>query len=120
MQLETDISPELRAPAEAAVAWINNTQQSAYELTGLVNDVDSHDAVDGFERGVLLCDGEICAREQVRVQRKGTDYQFELVEAQARDIPPLLDPPAGLRRSWLDAQLEKYEFVVLLFYRGLW
>jgi len=41
--------------------------------------------------------------------------------AQAQpDIPPLLDPPGGLRSKWLDAQLDKFEFVVLLYYRGLW
>ena len=38
----------------------------------------------------------------------------------ARDIPPLLDPPEGVRRSWLDDELAKHEFVLLLFYRGLW
>jgi hypothetical protein len=36
------------------------------------------------------------------------------------DIPPLLDPPVGVRREWLDRQLEQHEFVLLLFYRGLW
>ena len=35
-------------------------------------------------------------------------------------IPPLLDPPIGVRTGWLNAQLDKHKFVVLVFYRGLW
>ena len=33
---------------------------------------------------------------------------------------PLLDPPAGVRTGWLDDVLQKYSFVVLVFYRGFW
>jgi len=47
-------------------------------------------------------------------------YEFEAIDAQDTLIPPLLDPPVGLRRAWLDGQMEKFEFVLLLFYRGRW
>ena len=50
----------------------------------------------------------------------GDSYQFGYVVEAEPDIPPLLDPPPGIRREWLDKQLEKYEFILLLYYRGLW
>ena len=122
MQTEDRIPAELRPQAEAAVSWINETQRQTFELTGLVDyehalGVESEE---GYELGLVLCDGEICAREQVRVQPTGDGYRFSLAEATGRGIPPLLDPPEGVRRQWLEAELAKHELVVLLFYRGLW
>ena len=122
MQTEDSIPAELQRQAEAAVSWINETQQQTFELTGLVDYEQAlgADADEGYELGLVLCDGEICAREQVRVQPAGGRYQFSLVEASVRDIPSLLDPPEGVRRQWLAEELAKHEFVLLLFYRGLW
>ncbi|MDG2277969.1 MAG: hypothetical protein P8L31_08395 [Pseudomonadales bacterium] len=45
------------------------------------------------ELGLILCDGEICIREQVRVTASGDTYQFDFVEQAAPAIPLLLDPP---------------------------
>ncbi len=116
------IPAELQPPAEAAVSWINETQRQTFELTGLVDyeQALSADADEGYEFGLVVCDGEVCAREQVRVQRADDGYRFSLVEAGDLDIPQLLDPPEGVRRQWLEGELAKYEFVLLLFYRGLW
>ena len=116
----------MRQPAQAALAWVNKTQQRNYELTGVVDYEQALTAKPGdfFELGLILCDGEICAREQVRVQPQSDAeqdrYVFNLVDAAVRDIPPLLDPPQGIRREWLAGELKKHEFVLLLFYRGLW
>jgi hypothetical protein len=120
--IEESIPPALRPQAEAALAWINETQGEAFELTGLVDYEQALSAQPdaGYELGLVLCDGEICAREQVRVQPSDDGYQFNLVEAAAREIPPLLDPPAGVRSAWLAGELAKHDFVLLLFYRGLW
>ena len=122
MQGEESIPTALRPAADAALAWINKTQQQSYEVTGLVDDEQARGAKagEGYELGLVLCDGEICAREQVRVQPAGDGFRFNLVEAAARDIPPLLDPPVGVRSQWLTGELNKHEFVLLLFYRGLW
>jgi len=122
MQIEENIPTALRAPTQAALAWVNKTQQHAYELTGLVDYEQALSAKngEGYELGLVLCDGEICAREQLRVQPVSDGYLFSTVEAASHDIPPLLDPPAGVRREWLAGALEKHEFVLLLFYRGLW
>jgi len=68
----------------------------------------------------VLCDGEICACEQVRVSPLTNGNRFSLVAKQAPAIPPLLDPPEGIRGGWLDKVLADHEFVLLLYYRGLW
>ena len=123
MTTQPDTIPAtLRQPAEQALAWINNTQATAYELTGLVDYEGALSAAPeaSFELGLILCDGELCAREQVRVEPNEAGYTFSLVAAEAPDIPPLLDPPAGVRQDWLARALERHVFVVLLFYRGLW
>jgi len=119
---EDGIPLALRPQAEAALAWINETQGQAFELTGLIDYEHALSARPdaAYELGLVLCDGEMCAREQVRVQPRDDGYQFNLVEAAAREIPPLLDPPAGVRSAWLAGELAKHDFVLLLFYRGLW
>ena len=120
---ELDRVPErVRQPAEAAVAWINTSQNRHYELTGVVEVDDALKARDrdSFELGVVLCDGEICDRQQVVVQPTDAGFEFQLAPQRAREIPPLLDPPVGVRSQWLDQVLARHEFVMLLFYRGLW
>ena len=122
MQQDEDIPTSLRPQAEAAVSWINETQERSYELTGLVDYEQALQAEDGeaYELGLVLCDGEICAREQVRVGPLGDGFQFSFVDAAEREIPPLLDPPEGVRSGWLEAEMARHKFMVLLFYRGLW
>ena len=122
MQQDESIPASLRLQAEAAVSWINETQQQSYELTGLVDYEQALKAGEGepYELGLVLCDGEICAREQVRVGSSGSGFQFSFVDAAEREIPPLLDPPEGVRSGWLEAEMARHKFMVLLFYRGLW
>ena len=120
MQGIESIPGHLAPAAQAALSWVNDSRGSNYELTGLV-DVDEIDHTNQpFEMGLVLCDGEICSREQIRVVPEGDAYHFDFVDQADPGIPPLLDPPEGLRSRWLDQQLEKYEFVLLLYYRGLW
>lgn len=122
MQSTENMPAELKPCAEAALAWINQTQQTSYQLTGIVDYQDGLTAQPGqaYEFGLVLCDGEICTREQIRVEPAADGYAFSPAEVAARDIPPLLDPPAGIRNNWLAGELAKHEFVLLLFYRGLW
>ena len=116
------IPDTLRPAAQAAVLWVNASQNQSFELTGVVDYEQALTAAadEDYQLGLVLCDGELCAREQVHVQPTADGFEFELVEAAARDIPPLLDPPVGVRRHWLSDELKKHEFVLLLFYRGLW
>ena len=119
-QAPEDIPDHLKPAAQAALSWINDARASDYSLTGLVDADDIATVGEPFEFGLVLCDGEICAREQVRVVPDGDAFHFDFVDESEPEIPPRLDPPVGVRREWLDRQLEQHEFVVLLFYRGLW
>ena len=117
-----EIPTELQPAADAALAWINRERGANFRLTGLV---DAEEAIRGgmeqaMELGLVLCDGELCQRQQVRIEPTGHGFSISAVETKEAPIPPLLDPPPGVRASWLDDQLEKHDFIALLFYRGLW
>lgn len=122
VQLRKDIPSQLIGPAEAALNWINETRGTEFQLTGLVESDAALAAKPGetIELGLVLCQGDVCTREQVRVTALGERFEFAAVKLDDSAIPPLLDPPVGVRRTWLDAQLAKHDFIVLLFYRGLW
>lgn len=120
MQTVENIRTDLVEPAQAAIAWLNAEDDAAFELTGLADAPAEPIDGDPFELGLVMCDGEICAREQVRIQKGDTGYAFERVPAPGAIVPPLLDPPPGLRRTWLREQLDKFDFILLLFYRGRW
>ena len=114
-----DIPEHLAPVTQAALSWINVQRASNYALTGMIAADDLVRADVPFEVGLVLCDGEICAENKYTSFQMGF-YQFKFADEAEPDIPPLLDPPMGVRREWLDRQLGKYEFVLLLFYRGLW
>lgn len=117
-----EVPAELQPAVEAALAWINRERGANFRLTGLVDGEEAmrRDAERPVELGLVLCDGELCQREQVRIEPTGHGFSISAVETEEAPIPPLLDPPLGVRASWLDDQLEKHEFIALLFYRGLW
>ena len=117
-----EIPSELKPAAEAALAWINQEHGAQFRLTGLVDPDTAVGRVTGqpIELGLILCEGDHCVREQVRVEATGQGFEVSAVEAETSVIPPHLDPPLGVRQRWLDDQLGKYSLIVLLFYRGLW
>ena len=115
----SDIPEGLRPAAQAALAWVNRERSAEFKLTGLV-DADEAVAAEGGELGLVLCEGEVCMREQVRIEPVDGTYRVSAAAAVSSLIPAHLDPPAGVRREWLERQLDKHAFVVLLFYRGLW
>ena len=122
MQLANEIPEPSRESTAAALEWLNESREETFELTGLVDyeAALSRSAAESFELGLVLCSGDICDRVQVCITPQAQGYRFNLVDESPRTIPPLLDPPEGVRRSWLDDVLGKHEFVLLLFYRGLW
>ena len=122
MDTDQDIPAELRPQAEGALSWINSTQGETFSLTSLVGYEKAMEAKAGesYELGLVLCNGEICTREQVRVEPVGDKFLFSFADVKEREIPPLLDPPEGLRSDWIDSALARHEFVVMVFYRGLW
>ncbi len=119
--------PELlQAEAEAAVAWLNAERGADFHLTGLVDpavaaSARAANAERSLELGLVLCQDEMCVRERVRVQPlAGGGYEIASLETEMASQDPTLDPPAGARVGWLDEQLARYSFVVLVFYRGFW
>jgi len=72
------------------------------------------------ELGLALCSGDVCRREQVRIAPRAGGFDVSEVEAGPTSVPAHLDPPPGNRKDWVDRQLDRYRFVLLLYYRGLW
>ncbi|MBW2694027.1 MAG: hypothetical protein JRE57_15575 [Deltaproteobacteria bacterium] len=133
-RVEEIIPDGLAAEAEAARAWFVRDQSTDFKLTGIVDpeDVLEPDAATGArELQLILCghqEGQdVCLKERFEV-KAGTDgFQVARIEEAAQDSKlkngspaPLLDPPVGVRASWLDGVLAKHSFVVLVFYRGFW
>ena len=118
-----EVPAELQPAADAALAWINRERNADFKLTGLVLEVGEPVELSSgqpMELGLVLCQDDLCMREQVRVAPSDHGFEISAVEAKAPLIPPHLDPPTGVRTNWLAEQLGKYSFVVLLYYRGLW
>jgi len=124
-QVVEQIPSQLEAEVGAAVAFINAERGSAFRVTGIV---DPEDALarrrdeGGFDLALVLCQGDLCLKERVRIRlgADGIECTAAGVSAGSDDPPPLLDPPVGTRKGWLDEQLSQHAFVVLLFYRGFW
>jgi hypothetical protein len=117
-----EIPIELKPAAEAALAWINQEHGAQFKLTGLVDPDKAMGLETGqpIELGLVLCEGDLCRRVQVRVEAQGRSFEVSAIEAETPVVPPHLDPPFAVRQGWLDDQLGKHAFIVLLFYRGLW
>ena len=117
-----EIPGALKPAADAALAWVNAEQGAQFRLTGLVDPEEALGRQTGepMELGLVLCDGDLCQREQVRVRAGRDGFEVSAVDAPDSEIPAQLDPPVGVRREWIDQQLEKHEFILLLYYRGLW
>ncbi len=122
-----EIPRELSYDVDAAVAWLNRERGHAFEVTGIVDPVDAvarrarSGAGEPLDLGLILCDGDLCVREQVRVTHTNGEVHVALAdEALTHDPPAELDPLPGVCSGWLDEQRAGCEFVVLVFYRGFW
>ena len=119
-----EIPSELRSEVDAALAWLNSERQSSFRVTAIVDPEEAlarrGDAE--FELGLVLCQGDLCLREQICIRRSGGEIHFASAgsELPSDDPPPHLDPPAGSRTGWLAEQLGRHAFVVVVFYRGFW
>ena len=114
-----EIPAHLAPAARAALDWINRERDAQFKLTGLVDPPETV-GVEPAELGLVLCQDDVCLREQVRIRADGSGFHVSAAGADDAVIPPHLDPPAGVRKSWLDQQLGSHAFVVLVFYRGFW
>ena len=119
----TQTVPEpLREAANAALDWLNVEHDGHFEITGITEAESALQTPAGepIELGLVLCDGEICTKQDVRITPAGGEFDIRLIDGVDPVIPPELDPPPKLRSEWLDTVLDKHRFVVLVVYRGFW
>ncbi|MEM7100912.1 MAG: hypothetical protein AAF541_21820 [Pseudomonadota bacterium] len=120
-----DLPQTLVGPVSAGLDWVNTREDRDYELTGLADLELDIDVAEPFELSLILCDGETCAARRIAFTPSQPGYSksgFSMTQVPDTepDIPALLDPPEGLRSGWVDEQLAKFEFILLLYYRGRW
>ena len=124
-QVSETIPEELATRVAAAVAWFNASEDAdevEFKATGIL---DADEALNGsHELRLIMCGGDRCEQRSFRVTGDEDDWAVELKDAitqQEGGKPQAeLDPPPGVRSSWLDRTLSQHAFVVLLFYRGFW
>ena len=118
--------PDVLAPrVGAALAWFNASPEAADDEFTVTGILDAHETLGGSEElKLILCGGDRCEQRSFRVTASADAWSIELTDAiapQGDDKPQAeLDPPPGVRKSWLDKALSQHAFVVLLFYRGFW
>ena len=117
------ITEALQPEVGAALAWFNQQQDVAFEVTGIVDGDAALSASDSRELRLVLCGGDRCEQRSFRVTRAGSGFEvgfLEQAEPSRDTLPAELDPPPGAMRGWLDQALAKHAFVVVVFYRGFW
>ena len=121
MRIVEQIPEALRTEVGAALAWLAAEQGRRFELTGVVDPELAERAAGAVhDLTLIVCDGDLCLREQLRVRPDGAGFQFSRAGAAREDPPATLDPLPGVRTGWLDGVLAQHAFVVLVFYRGFW
>jgi hypothetical protein len=121
MQIVEEIPEALRSEIDSAVAWLNAEQGAHFHVTGVVDpDVALRFGGAPHDLTLILCEGDRCVREQVRVRAHAGSFEISRVVSDRVDPPAEIDPRPGARAGWLDAALVQHAFVVLVFYRGFW
>lgn len=124
MKVQQQVPEHLQEQANAALAWFSDHKGAEFKITGIVEEEPGALSVPTNDIQLILCgtldDQEVCLRETFEVT---TDHHVTYLPEEDT-LPgspaPELDPPEGTRKGWLDGVLDDTEFVVLLFYRGLW
>jgi len=123
--VQETIPDALLSEVEAALAWFNQSESVAFEVTGILDPQVALEASESRDLHLILCGGDRCERRSFRVTENGSGYDVAAVEDDPAlgtegQPPARLDPPPGARRGWLDRVLTQHAFVVLVFYRGFW
>ena len=126
MPTVSETIPDALTPrVNAALAWFNDSPESAedeFKVTGIL---DADETLSGSdELKLIMCGGDRCEQRSFRVTGSADAWTIEFaneLQTEQDDAPQAdLDPPPGVRADWLDKTLSKHDFVVLLFYRGFW
>ena len=124
-QVSENIPSELQPRVDAALAWFNASEDAAdeeFKVTGILDPDEALNASDEIK--VILCGGDGCEQRSFRISGTQDDWHIEFADivaaAEGEKPQAELDPPPGVRSSWIDSVLSQHAFVVLLFYRGFW
>jgi len=121
MPIVEEIPEALEPEVEAALAWLDAERGRSFKVTGIVDpELAERSGGDSHDLTLILCDGDLCVREQVRVRAGSRGFEVSRADAAREDPPAELDPLPGARTGWLDGALAAHTFVVLVFYRGFW
>ena len=125
MNVQEEIPESLRAEVGAALDWYNQEQGSSFEVTGILDPDEAVGSSGPTGLQLILCQGDRCEQQSFQVTAQGEGYDVCLLASDPDPrsgslLLPELDPPPGPRRGWLDRELPKHAFTVLLFYRGFW
>ena len=121
MRVVEAIPAALRAEVDAALTWLNAEQGRDFKVTGVIDpETAERSGAETHDLTLILCDGDLCVREQVRVRGSGAGFVISRGDTARVDPPAELDPRPGVRNGWLAEVLAKHAFVVLVFYRGFW
>jgi hypothetical protein len=121
MRIVEEVPSALQPEVDAALAWLDAEQGRRFEVSGIVDPETALRAGgEPHDLTLILCDGDLCVREQVRVCARSGGFEISRAGAAREDPPAELDPLPGVRAGWLEAALAKHTFVVLVFYRGFW
>ncbi|MAI25668.1 MAG: hypothetical protein CMN75_06505 [Spirochaeta sp.] len=125
MNVQEEIPESLRAEVGAALDWYNQEQGSSFEVTGILDPDEAVGSSGPTGLQLILCQGDRCEQQSFQVTAQGEGYDVCLLASDpdprsGSSLLPELDPPPGPRRGWLDRELPKHAFTVLLFYRGFW
>ena len=121
----SELIPDALAPrVDAALLWFNSSTDAAGDTFTVTGILDANESLSGSsELKLILCSGERCEQRSFTVSGEGPNFlveQVNLLPASLGRPQADLDPPPGVRLSWLDTVMSQYAFVVLLFYRGFW
>jgi hypothetical protein len=127
--VEETIPDALRPEVEAALAWFNQREGVAFEVTGILDPETALEASGSRELRLILCGGDRCEQRSFRVTKSDSGYEVAAFDDDPASgiggqsegqVEARLDPPPGARREWIDRVLAQHAFVVLVFYRGFW
>ncbi|MDG2450254.1 MAG: hypothetical protein P8M34_11470, partial [Saprospiraceae bacterium] len=113
------IPEAFRAESEASCAWFSKKEGIEFKVTGVVDPekiITRETATSSREIELILCGNQagndLCLRERFEVKPSGTGFEIRHladIEPESGSPAPLLDPPKGTRKDWLEMIAAKHD-----------
>ncbi len=88
--VEETIPDALQPEVEAALAWFNQREGVAFEVTGILDPETALEASGFRELRLILCGGDRCEQRSFRVTKRDSGYEVAAVDD---------DPASAIRRQ---------------------